>query len=452
MVLSERVMELNEACNILSPVSSNWFVFYPASACRILFCVTLLAFVKVAAAQWPEFRGPTGQGISSARHVPVDWSTNRNVAWKQALRGRGWSSPVLANGRIFLTSSVDKISRPGQSLRVSCRSAATGERLWMTEVFSNEAPYLGHRKNTAASPTPVVAGERIYAHFGELGTACLDLAGNVLWTNRSFSYPSRHGNGGSPVLVEDALIFNADGKTNPCVVALSKHTGGLLWKFNRPTTARKKYSFSTPLVIEVKGKRQVVSPGSGMVNSLDPLTGEEVWRVRYDEGFSVVPRPVFGHGFIYAFSGDDSPPMLLAIRAGGAGDITDTHVAWKSTRGVPVTPSPLLVGDELYLVSDRGTVTCMDAHTGQVHYQETVTKGCSASPILADGKIYIFGEQGRGVVLKPGRQFTKLAENHLHERTLASPAVTDGALFIRTEHHLFCIGKPEAPSSDRIGK
>lgn len=259
-----------------------------------------------------------------ARNVPVVWSTNRNIAWKQHIPGKGWSSPVLANGRLYLTSGVEKISRPGQSLRVSCRDAATGEKLWRTEVFSTEGIYQAHRKNTSASPTPIISGDRIYAHFGELGTACLDLAGKVLWTNRSFYYPSKHGNGSSPVLVGDALVFNADGKTNPCVVALHKDTGNLLWRFERPTTARRKYSFSTPLVIEVNGSLRIISPGSGMINSLNPVTGEEIWRARYHEGFSVVPRPVFGHGLVYAFTGDDSPPTMLAIRAGGRGDVTDT--------------------------------------------------------------------------------------------------------------------------------
>lgn len=417
----------------------------PSYQCLVFSTIAFLIGGQ-AKAYWPEFRGPSGQGVSVATNVPVEWSTNKNIAWRQPLRGKGWSSPVLANGRLYLTSGVEKISRPGQSLRVSCRNATTGEKLWLTEVFSNEGSHYSHRKNSLASPTPIVSGDRIYAHFGELGTACLDLAGNVLWTNRSFHYASRHGNGGSPVLVEDALIFNADGKTNPCVVALNKSTGSLLWKYSRPTTARKKYSFSTPLVIQVNGVLQLISPGSGMVNSLNPRTGEEIWRVRYHEGFSVVPRPVFGHGLVYAFTGDDSPPTMLAIRAGGQGDVTDTRIEWQTTRGVPVTPSPLLVGDELYLVSDRGTLTCMDARSGQLHYQETVTSGCSASPIYADGKIYIFGEKGRGVVVKPGKKFISLAENHLHERTLATPAVTDGALFIRTEGYLFRIGKPQASS------
>ncbi len=413
----------------------------PTHRLIILLCTASSLTAAENSADWPRFRGPTRQGLSSATNLPIHWNSTNNVAWKVPLHGKGWSSPVLANGRLYLTTSVAKIAHPGQSLHARCLDASTGAKLWSREVFAPEIFTSGHRKNSQASPTPIVAGDRLYVHFGPLGTACLDLAGGVLWTNRSFSFDTKHGAGGSPSLVGDALIFNCDGKTNPCVVALHKDNGQLLWKFDRPTTARRKYSFSTPLAITVNGKPRVITPGSGMVNALNPETGEEIWRVRYDEGWSVVPCPVFGHGLVFTCSGDDNPPTLLAIRTGGQGDVTDTHVAWQTTRGVPVTPSPLLVGDELYLVSDSGILSCYDAPTGKLHYQERVCSNTSASPVFADGRIYVQGEQGLGVVLKPGKQLMKLAENPLGERTLASYCVTDNAIYIRGENNLYCIRK-----------
>lgn len=391
---------------------------------------------------WPEFRGPTGQGISSATNLPLTWCTNKNVAWKTPINGRGWSSPVLLDGRLFLTTAVNKVGSESQALRAKCLDAATGKTLWTTDVFTRFGMSSAHRKNSLASPTPVVEDGRLYVHFGHLGTACLDFNGNVLWRNTSFDYPSKHGNGSSPVLVDNALIFNCDGRADPFVVALDKTTGQVLWKTPRATTARRKYSFSTPLAYVSNGQKRIISPGSGVAMVLNPATGDELWRVRYDEGFSVVPRPVFGHGLHFLCSGDDSPPSILAVRAGGQGDVTESRVAWRTERSAPVTPSLLLVGDELYSVTDGGIARCVDARTGEEHWQERVGAGASASPVYGDGKIYFQDEQGTATVIRPGKQFQKLAENRLGERTLASYCVTDGTLFIRTEQNLYCIREP----------
>jgi outer membrane protein assembly factor BamB len=213
----------------------------------------------------------------------------------------------------------------------------------------------------------------------------------------------------------------------------------VLWKVKRETTAKRNFSFSTPTLITVKGQQQLITPGSGVVCALDPKTGAELWRCRYGEGYSVIPKPVFGHGMVYLSSGYDKP-VLHAIRVDGKGDVTDTHIAWKLEKGAPHTPSALLVGDELYVVSDAGIASCLDAKTGTVHWSERVGGNYSASPVLADGKIYLQNETGTGVVLKPGKTFEKLAENALGEKTLASYAVTDGALFIRSEKNLYRIG------------
>jgi outer membrane protein assembly factor BamB len=399
--------------------------------------VLLSMAVAQGAQEWPEFRGPTGQGYASNAHVPLEWNSARNIAWKRSIPGKGWSSPVAKGGRLYLTSATQS-GDSKTSLRVLCLDEISGKTLWNVEVFGEESGQAAriHAKNSHASSTPVVTDDRLYVHFGHRGTACLDLGGKILWRNTSLVYPPVHGNGGSPVLVGDALIFSCDGASDPFVVALDRNTGKEIWKTRRVTDAKKKFSFSTPLVIDVKGGKQIISPGSGAVCAYDPKTGQELWRVRYGEGYSVVPRPVFGHGLIFLSSGFDKP-VVMAIRPDGQGDVTDTHVVWTLAKGGPTTPSLLLVGDELYMVSDGGIASCVEARSGKVHWQERIGGNYSASPVFAGGRIYFQNEEGTGVVLKPGREFQKLAANVLGERTLASYAVTDDALFIRTEENLY---------------
>jgi outer membrane protein assembly factor BamB len=391
---------------------------------------------------WPEFRGPTGQGHSTARDLPFQWKSDldgpaTNVVWRQAIPGKGWSSPVFYDGRVYLTSAVTGGDGSHLSLRAICVNAVDGTILWNAEVFSHENLPHVHEKNSHASPTPLVEGNRLYVHFGRYGVACLDLGGSIVWRNTSLVYEPVHGSGGSPILVDEKLIFSCDGASDPFVVALDKATGKVLWKTRRESDAKKKFSFSTPLLIDVQGQKQVISPGSQVVCAYDPATGREIWRVRYD-GYSVIPRPVYGHGLLFIATGFDHP-TVMAIRPTGLGDVTETHVVWTVSRGAPNTPSLLLVGDELYLVSDAGFASCLDAQTGKVHWQERVGGSYSASPLYADGRIYIQDEQGLGVVIKPGRKFQKLASNPLGERTLASYAIGDGALFIRGEEHLYRI-------------
>jgi outer membrane protein assembly factor BamB len=419
--------------------------------CRLMLVVALCLLVQnpstaqgsardsigsASAVDWPQFRGPRGQGISNARNVPVNWSSSSNILWRAEIPGRGWSSPVLRRGRLYVTTSVSPAENGNPSLRALCLDAGSGKSLWDTEVFVHTGSTYIHNKNSHASPTPVLEDDRLYVHFGHQGTACLGLDGKVLWRNTTLKYSPVHGSGGSPILVDDALIFSCDGASDPFVVALNKKTGQVLWKTARTFAAKKKFSFSTPLLINANGRSQVVSPSSGAVYAYDPKDGRELWRVRYAEGYSVVPRPVFGHGLLFISTAFDSPEAM-AIRPDGQGDVTDTHVVWKLAKGAPKTPSMLLVGDELYFVSDGGIATCVDAKTGRVHWAERVGGNYSASPLLADGRIYLQNEEGIGVVLAPGKTFHQLAQNSLGERTLASYAVTDGALFIRTDAHLY---------------
>jgi len=407
----------------------------PSSVVVYLYLLLLGAGVAGAATDWPEFRGADGQGHCTATNLPTAWSSSKNVAWKTPLPGLGWSSPVVSGGRIFLTTAVSGQGK-GLSLRALCVDAATGEILGNVEVFDRTAGYV-HNKNSHASPTPLVEGERLYVHFGHQGTACLDLDGKVLWRNTELTYSPVHGSGGSPILVDNALIFSCDGGSEPFIVALLKTNGKVIWKVNRQTDAAKTFSFSTPLLIAVNGRKQVISPGSNALCAYEPATGQELWRVRYN-GYSVIPRPVYGNGLLYISTGFDHP-VLMAIRPDGSGDVTETHVAWTYSRSAPNTPSLLLDGTELYMVSDSGMATCLDALTGRAHWQERLGGNFSASPLLAEGRIYLQSEEGVGTVLKASKQFQKMAVNPLGERSLASYAAADGSLFIRTAQNLYCI-------------
>jgi outer membrane protein assembly factor BamB len=390
---------------------------------------------RVRAEDWPQFRGPTGQGQSVERGLPVEWSESHNVRWKTPVPGRGWSSPVVAAGRVWLTTAVT--SRSGASLRAVAFDVETGREVVNVEVFHTRNAELLNAKNSHASPTPIVDTDRVYVHFGADGTAALTTTGDIVWKTR-LAYQSQHGNGGSPVLFGDLLIMSCDGSDDAFVVALDRQTGKVRWKAPRRHPFDQAYS--TPLVIQVGGRDQVVSIGAFRAAAYDPHSGREIWRVSYGDGFSNVPRPVFGHGLVYIATGFQQP-SLLAVRADGAGDVTTTHVAWTLRRGAPLTPSPLLAGDELYVVNDGGIATCLDARSGATHWvQRLGGGGYSASPVLADGRIYFLSEGGVGTVIAPGKEFRKLATNTLEGETLASMAVSAASIFIRSDSHLYRIG------------
>ena len=402
------------------------------------------AFSSVAQAEdWTEFRGPTGQGYSTEKNLPAEFGPTTNVAWKVEVPGIGWSSPVVLKKRVYLTAAVPQgdDGADGHSLRVLCLDADEGSTIWNTQAFEqpNGRNTRIHGKNTHASSTPITDGKHLYVHFGTHGTACLTLAGKIVWKTTELVYAPNHGNGGSPVIVDDLLIVSCDGSDIDYVAALDRNNGKLRWKTSRPQVPNpRKFSFTTPLVIEVAGKKQLISSGTDIVAAYEPATGKEIWRVTYD-GYSVVPRPVFGHGLVYICTGW-SPPKLLAIRPNGTGDVTESHVEWKTPRSVPNTPSTILVGDELYFISDRGVITCVDAKTGESHWTKRVGGGFSASPVYADGKIYFQSEEGEAIVIKPGLKYEELARNQFPgERTLASYGIADSALFIRTGTSLYRI-------------
>lgn len=385
---------------------------------------------------WPEFRGPTGQGHSVERGLPLQWSEAQNVMWKVPVPGRGWSSPVVAGNRVWMTTAVQNSG--ALSLRALAFDVDTGREVLNAEAFRFRNRHILNPKNSHASPTPVVEGDRVYVHFGADGTAALDAAsGHIVW-KAQFPYESQHGNGGSPVLHKDLLIFSCDGNFEAFVVALDKRTGKVRWKTHRRRPLAQAYT--TPLVIRVGERDHIVSVGAFRAVAYDPDSGKEIWTVSYDDGFSNVPRPVYGHGLVYIATGFQEP-SLLAVRADGTGDVTDTHIAWTMRRGAPFTPSPLLIGDELYVVNDLGIVMCLDARTGQLHWQQRIGGNHSASPISADGRIYFLSEEGVATVIALGKEFRKLATNELDGAALASMAVSRGSIFIRTHGHLYRIAE-----------
>lgn len=417
------------------------------SPCRHLLLWAMLASLSISStayADWPQFRGPNAQGHSDAENTPIEWSANENVVWKQAIPGKGWSSPVLKDGKIYLTTAVPVGQGPkaDQSLRALCLDSSTGTIIWDTEVFHQDgetAPRI-HAKNSHASATPLIDGDKLYVHFGHQGLACLKAAdGKTVWKNQDFPYKPVHGNGGSPVLYKEKLIVCMDGPDRREVVAFDKQSGKAVWQFKRNQPARKPFSFGTPLIITIAGKDMVVAPGSDVVNGLDPNTGNELWAVTYD-GYSLVPRPVFAHGLIYLSTGYDTP-KLLAIEVKPQGESYTAKVAWETRQDAPHNPSPLVIGDELYLVSDKGIASCLDAKTGKTYWRERVPGQYSSSPLVADGKIYLQTEDGTGVVLAVGTTFDILSTNKLGERSLASYAVDGNALLVRTESSLFKIAE-----------
>jgi len=392
----------------------------------------LLFLLNLPLSDWPQFRGPTGQGHSDEQGLPLTWSETKNVRWKVAIPGRGWSSPVVQADRIWLTTATDE----GKSLRALSIDRNSGAILQNVEIFRLKSPKLTNSKNSFASPTPVVDGERVYVHFGAYGTACLTQSGEIVWKTRLEYDNGQHGTGGSPIVYEDLLIISCDGNDVQFVVALDKLTGKVKWKKSREGYQ----AYTTPLVVSLPGGDQVISPGAFRAVAYEPRSGKELWQVRYGEGFSNVPRPVYGDGLVFICTGFQQASML-AVRLDGKGDVTDSKVEWKLDRGVPLTASPLLVGNELYMVTDNGIATCVDAKTGKEYWRARVGGNHSASPIYADGRIYFLSEEGESVVIAPGQTLKHLTTNQLDGRTLASMAVSGGSIFIRSETHLYRISK-----------
>ncbi|MCE9547448.1 MAG: PQQ-like beta-propeller repeat protein [Planctomycetia bacterium] len=422
-----------------------------------------MSSAAVAEDTWPEFRGPGAQGRATTLGLPLNWSEQQNVVWKSPVPGRGWSSPAIAGNRIWMTTAIEHpltkaeieerirkspVRSPGltasgpMSMRLLCIDRQTGKPLYDVELFHIETPDPLHTVNSYASPSPIWEAGRVYCHFGTYGTACVEAdTGHVVWKQR---FPINHvvGPGSSPVLFENLLVIPCDGADQQYVIALDKKTGETVWKKDRPKidspSPDMRKSFCTPLVIEHAGRPQLILPGAQWFVSYDPRTGDELWRVNHGSGFSIVPRPVYANGLVYVCNGFGKA-NLFAIRVDGTGDVTKTHIAWKSDKQIPLKPSPLLHDGLLYVVSDNGVATCFDAVTGKTRWTKRLPGAYSASPLFAEGRIYFFNEDGTATVIKPGPHFEQLAANKLDEGCMASAAALAGAMYLRTEKHLYRI-------------
>lgn len=406
------------------------------------------ALAAQASENWPQFRGPEGNGHAAVQGLPLNWSETQNVAWKTAIHGRGWSSPVIYGNQIWLTTATPD----GRQLYALCVDRDSGRIVRDLKLFEVATPQYAHPFNSYASPTPVIEAGRVYVTFGAPGTACLDTkTGKVLWERRDLECNHFRGAGSSPILFRNLLLMNFDGSDHQFVIALDKQTGKTVWQTKRSIDFKDldangkiaadgdyRKAFATPHVAQLNGRWELLSLGSKAAYSYDPLTGKELWRVEERAEHSASTRPVIGFGMIFYPTGF-AKGQLFAVRAGGNGLITDTHVAWKTRQSVSNKPSILLIDDLLYLISDAGVASCVEAKTGQQVWQQRIGGEYSASPVYADGKIWFFSEEGKTTVIKPGRSFERLAENKLEEGFLASPALAGKALYLRTRTHLYRI-------------
>jgi outer membrane protein assembly factor BamB len=400
-----------------------------------------LAGRSVARAEdWPQFRGPTGQGIATATNLPVEWSEDKNITWKTPIPGRGWSSPVVLGNQIWMTTATDD----AHSLRAVCVDRGSGRVLHDVEVFHVESPVHVNAKNSHASPSPCIEPGRVYVNFGTMGTACLatDTA-KILWTNDDLKLDHSQGPGSSPVLYRNTLICTCDGMDVQYIIALDKNTGQKVWKTDRSgkphSSPDHRKAFATPLIVPIDGQEELISVAANQVLAYDPASGSELWKVRFD-GFSNVARPVYGAGLLFISTGYEKA-SLWGIRPEGTGDISATNVAWKNTKDAPRDPSPVFTGGLLYIVSDAGVATCLDPASGKEIWRHRLGGGFSASPMVAQGRIYFFSETGDTMVVNAGQTYDELAVNHLDGCIMATPAFVDHAILLRTESSLYRIEK-----------
>jgi len=407
----------------------------------IPFILFFLIAVTQLAADWPQFRGPDGQGHSNEKGVPIHWAEDRNITWKSAVPGQGWSSPVIAANQVWMSSAEAE----GKSLHAVCIDKNSGKLLHDVEVLTTREAGPRHRLNGYASPTPVLDGERVYVHFGPRGTVCLDTKGGILWKNTGFDYNVIQGAASSPILHRDLLILTCDGIDHQFIVALDKRTGKVRWKQLRAhleAAAKKrsiaKMAYSTPLVQLVDGVPQLVCSGADHVAAYDLKTGTELWWMPYD-GFSIVGRPSYGNGLFYVIGSIRQDHFCVYAVRPGKGRLRDDQIAWENSKGIPHVPSPLLVGKQLFIVHDGGVASCLDALTGNEHWRERLGGNHDASPVEIRGRIYFCNREGKTTVVAASDQFEVLALNRLDGTFKASPAVSDGALFLRSDTHLYRI-------------
>ena len=409
----------------------------------------MVAFVIVQAdvsfaENWPCFRGPSRQGISHEEGVPLKWSATSNIIWKTPIPGEGWSSPIVFDDRVFVTAATEKAT----SFRLLCLDRSSGTILWNKHVL-RQKPGHKQRFNSYASSTPATDGRKVYAIACDGSIAAVSMDGTVAWTNRDHEHFSEHGLAVSPVLYEDLLIVAFDGSSSGAdrklgwqkpwdkavIVALDKNTGKVRWEGKR---GQSRIAHVTPQIFSENGKDQLISSAGDVIQGFNLTTGQRIWTAT-SPGEGVVPSVVIGDGLVFTASGfGDS--AIRVVRTGGQGDVTDTHIAWSTTKDVPKVPSMLYAKPFLFLVTETGVAKCFKAATGDVIWRERLGGKYSASPIWTEGRIYFLSEKGKTTVIEAGPEFKILAANELNEKCCASPAVSNKQLFIRSEHNLFCIG------------
>jgi len=399
--------------------------------------VALMATLAEAGENWPQFRGPTCDGHSDARGLPRTWSETDHVVWKTPIPGRGWSSPVVWGEQVWLTTAT----ADGTVRSALCVDRRTGTIGHNVKLFELARPEEINSTNSYASSTSAIDAKRVYVHFGSCGTACLDRAtGKTVWVRRDLTCDHGQGAGSSVLLVGELVVLTLDGMDVQYLVALDKATGKTVWKAKRSTdfgtiNGDLRKAYGTPIVLPVGGRNLLVSNGAGAAMAYDLASGREVWKVRYRGGYSNISRPVVVGGLVLLNTGFGRA-KLLAVRFDGRGDVTDTHVAWRYERSVPIKPSPVVVDGRVYMTSDTGLLSCLDGRTGQKVWTERLRERFSASPIVAEGRIYLFGERGKAWVVEAGPRYKALAVNQLASGCMASPAVAGKALFVRTKTHL----------------
>lgn len=436
-----------------------------AVQCVALFVLWIRA-ESLSAGDWPQWRGPDGQGHSTAKGLPLTWSETENVVWKTEVPGRGWSSPVIGGSQVWMTTAIESEASleekarklaanfAGQplnivgkvSLRAVCVDRNSGKLLHDVELLVVDSPDPVHQLNSFASPSPILENGRLYAHFGTNGSACLDTKTlQVVWTNRELTLKHENGPGSTPVLWGDHLIVHCDGSDTQSIAAINKHDGRIVWKTPRSgemdANPQLKKAYGTPLVTNIGGREALLSPAANWLYAYEPETGRELWKVSYGGlGFSIVPRPVIGHGMVF-LSTSFMKPEILAVTLS-----EQPKIAWRFSKQAPNMPSPLLVGDELYIVADKGVATCLDAKTGQVHWTERLGGNFCSSPLYVDGRILVGNREGQTFVIAPGKSYKLLASNPLDGQIMATPAAVDADLFVRTDKALYRIAAKKSPN------
>ena len=396
--------------------------------------VRMVADEGEGAKYWPRWRGPSGQGLVSGAGYPDAWSPTQNVRWKTPLSGDGNSSPVVWGDRVFLTSAYDN----GRRVSVVAFRRSDGMKQWEAFAPAGRANQGNHYKNGHASATPATDGQRVYASFGARGLVAFDMDGKLAWHHDLGPMEAYHGTAGSPLLYKDRLILYQDQFAGSFIAAFDTRTGKELWRTKRDADT----GWGTPIAVRVVDHDEIIVSSQLRVQAYNPDTGAELWRCS-GTTYEVIPTPVVGYGMVFCSSGRAGP--TLAIKPGGKGDVTRTHVQWTSPRGSPFVPSPILYGEYLYMVNDMASiVTCLEATTGKVMWQGRLgaasREGFSASPVAFDGKVFFTNDEGETFVLKAGPTFQLLHVNKLDEATLATPALVDGRWYIRTDRHLYAIG------------